>query len=111
MFVDVNLPVFLIFSLLILGFICILTGKNTAENWKNPWMFFIYAPLIGCTDRFFVYALFNGILLDLYTYMVHTCMYLIIMTSSYRLMLVHKMVKQYPWIYEKSYFFFWREKE
>lgn len=108
--IDTNPTVFIIFSLIMMGFIAFLSGKAIAENWKSPFFILVNTVLIGFADRFFTYALFEGQLLNWQTYIAHCLIYLIIMYISYRIMLTNKMVKQYPWIYKKSYLLWWTKK-
>ena len=55
-------------------------------------------------------ALFGGQLLSLTGYIIHTAILTVICLAAYRMTQARKMVKQYPWLYERSGLFSWRER-
>ena len=105
-----SLPVFIGLTLFVFGGCGYLTGQALAEGWKPPGMVFAYSVLMGLGDRFLVFALFGGPLLSLPGFVVHTAAITAITWVSYRMALAHRMVSQYPWLYERSGPFGWREK-
>lgn len=102
--------VFIGLTLVVFGFCGFLTGQSLAEGWKPVSMVFAYTILMGLGDRFLVFGLFGGPLLHLPGFIVHTIAIGIVTLVSYRLTLAHRMVSQYPWLYERSGPFGWREK-
>jgi len=105
-----SLPVFIGLTLVLFGGCGFLTGQALAEGWKPAGMVFAYSLLMGLGDRFLVFGLFGGPLLHLPGFIVHTLAILAITMVSYRMALAHRMVSQYPWLYERSGPFGWKEK-
>ena len=104
-------PVFIGLTVIILGFASYLTGQALANTWRPLWQVFLYAFLLGFADRFLTFALFDGELLSLSGFAIDTLVLTGISLLSYRLTRVHRMVTQYPWIYERAGLFGWRDKE
>ncbi len=105
-----SLLTFLVFTVLIVGWTAFMTGQALAGTWRPSWQAYPYAILLGLANRFFVYALFGGELLSFSGFLIGTVVLLIICLSAYRLTQVRKMVGQYPWLYERTGLFGWREK-
>lgn len=105
-----GLGTFIGITLILAGGAGFLTGQALARNWRPLWQAFIYGALLGFADRFIIYALFGGDLLSLTGYLVDTAVIIAIALIGYRITLAHNMVAQYPWLYESSGLFGWREK-
>ena len=105
-----HVSVFIAITLVLMGFCAHMTGSAIATTWRPQWQIYVYIALLGAADRFLVYALFDGALLALAPYLFNTAVLLIIALISHRLTLVHKMISQYPWRYERSDLFNWRER-
>lgn len=105
-----SLGVFLGLTVLVFGGCGVLTGQTLAEGWKPQWMAYAYTLLLGLGDRFLTWGLFGGQLLSVYGFVVHTVVIGIITLTAYRLSLARRMVSQYPWLYERSGPFGWRER-
>ncbi|WP_207457791.1 DUF6867 family protein [Azospirillum sp. SYSU D00513] len=103
-----SLPVFIGLTLVVFGGGAFLTGQTLAQGWKPQWMVLLYAILLGVGDRFLVFALFGGDLLSVYGFLVHTAVLGVIALAAYRMSLARRMVRQYPWLYERSGPFGWR---
>ena len=69
-----------------------------------------YAALLGLGDRFLLYALFDGTLLSASGYLIATAILLALAVLAYRLTLVRRMVRQYPWLYEAAGPLSWRQR-
>ena len=108
--IDTQLIIFLVFSLLMMGFIAFLSGKAIAENWKHPLFMVCNSLLLSAANRFFIYALFEGVLLDAQAFFAHSILYFLIMFLSYRFMRSKKMATQYPWLYRRYCLFWWVKK-
>jgi hypothetical protein len=104
-----SLGVFIGLTLIVFGGGAFLTGQTLAEGWKPQWMVYSYGLLLGLGDRFLVFALFGGELLSLSGFIVNTAVLIVIALIAYRMNLARRMVKQYPWLYERSGPFGWRE--
>lgn len=102
--------VFVGVTLILIGFCAYMTGAALANTWRPAWQSVPYAVLLGFSDRFLIFALFEGELLSLSGYVIDTLLLLGITLVSYRLTQVNKMITQYPWLYERSGPFSFRER-
>ena len=105
-----SIPVFIGVTLVLMGFAAYMTGQALAGTWRPLWQVYPYGLMLGAADRFLTWALFQGPLFSLAAYVIDTAVLLVICLSAYRLTQARKMVSQYPWIYERSGPFAWREK-
>ena len=105
-----GLGVFIGVTLGVIGFAAFMTGQAVANTWKPAWHAVAYALLLGCADRFLVYALFDGELLSLAGYVLDSAVLIAIALAAFRMAQVRKMVQQYPWLYARAGIFAWREK-
>ena len=105
-----TLPVFIGVTVVLMGFASFMTGQALANTWRPMWQAVPYTLLLGGADRFLTWGLFQGELLLLSGYIVDTLVLIAIALFAYRLTLAHKMVTQYPWIYERVGLLSWREK-
>lgn len=105
-----SLGVFIGLTVVLFGGCGVMTGQALAEGWKSPAEVLTYSVLMGLGDRFLVYGLFGGPLLSLSGFVVHTLVIGAITFVSYRMALARRMVAQYPWLYERSGPFGWRDK-
>ncbi|MBI3452183.1 MAG: hypothetical protein HY057_04995 [Rhodospirillales bacterium] len=101
---------FILFTLVILGGAAAMTGQALAQTWREAWHAVPYGLLLAAANRFFSFALFGGQLLSLSGFIVDAIALIAIAVLAYRLTMVHKMVNQYPWLYERAGLFAWREK-
>jgi hypothetical protein len=106
----VSLPVFLGLTIILFGGAAFMTGQGMASKWRPMRIAFLYTALLGLGDRFLIYALFGGQLLSLTGYLIHIAILTVICLAAYRMTQARKMVKQYPWLYERSGLFSWRER-
>lgn len=106
-----RLGVFLGLTVCVMGFAAYATGQALANTWKPLWHAVLYAVLLGFGDRFLGFALFEGELLSPSGYLIDTAVLVAIALLGYRLNLARKMVRQYPWLYQRSGPFSWRRKE
>jgi hypothetical protein len=105
-----SLPVFVGLTVCGMGFASFMTGQGLANTWRPMWQTVVYSVLLGFADRFLTWSLFQGELFHLSGYVIDTLVLLAICSVAYRLTLTHKMVTQYPWIYQRSGPFTWRRK-
>jgi hypothetical protein len=103
-------PVFIGITILLMGFASFMTGQAVANTWRPMWQVVPYTLLLGLADRFLTWGLFDGQLFLLSGYIADSLVLMAIAALAYRLTLAHKMVTQYPWIYERTGPFTWREK-
>ena len=109
--IGVSSGVFLGLTVCVMGFAAYATGQALANTWKPAWHAVIYALLLGFGDRFLGFALFEGELLSLSGYLIDSAVLVAIALVGYRLNLARKMVRQYPWLYQRTGPFSWRRKE
>ena len=102
--------VFIGMTCVIMGFAAYMTGQALASTWKPMWQVFLYAFLLGFVDRFLIFALFEGALLSPSGFLIDAAVLTVVALFGYRLTQTSKMVKQYPWLYERAGLFAWREK-
>jgi len=101
--------VFVLVTLVLAGGAAYMTGMAMANRWRPVWMVVGYSLMLGCADRFAVYALGHGDLWLITGYLIDTAILMAIALLSYRLNKARNMVEQYPWIYERTGLFGWRD--
>lgn len=106
-----SLLVFVVFTGIMMGWIAFMTGRAIANTWRPRWQVLPYCVLLGLANRFFVFALFGGPLLSLSGWLIGTAILTAIGFASFREKQAYKMVSQYPWLYERSGPFDWRERK
>ncbi|MDR3514358.1 MAG: hypothetical protein P4M00_00965 [Azospirillaceae bacterium] len=107
-FLDVPVPVFIGLTIILFGGAAFMAGQAAANSWRPAWNAALNAALLGLGDRFLCYALFDGPLLTLSGYLIHTAVLMLFCFAAYRMTLARNMVVQYPWLYERSGLFGWR---
>jgi hypothetical protein len=105
-----SLGVFIGLTVIIIGGAAIMTGRALADGWKPPWQVVFACFGLALADRFLVYALFGGELLSLSGFVIHFIVITVMALIAHRLTVVHKMVAQYPWRYERESLWTYREK-
>ncbi len=106
-----NWPAVIVVTVLVMGFSALMTGVGLATTWRPAWQTIPYCVLLGLVDRFLVWSLFEGQLLILSGYLIGTTFLILVCLLAYRITQVHRMVTQYPWLYERSGLLNWREKK
>ncbi len=106
-----SVGVFITITLCVMGFAAYMTGQALANTWKPWWHIVVYCVLLGFADRFLTFALFDGELLSVSGYLVDTAVIAAIGLFGYRLNQAGKMVRQYPWLYERVGLLGWRERD
>ena len=105
---DAPLPVFIGLTVIGLGFAAIMIGQALALAWKPAWQVVGYGLLLGVSDRFLTFALFQGKLLSLTGYLADTAVLVVIALVAFRINRAHRMASQYPWLYRRDGLFNWR---
>jgi hypothetical protein len=105
-----SLGVFLGLTVILIGGAAIMTGRALADAWKSPWQVVSACFGLALADRFLVYALFGGELLHLSGFLIDFAVITVMALVAHRLTVVHKMVAQYPWRYERESLWSFREK-
>jgi len=102
--------VFVGLTVIIIGGAAIMTGRALADGWKSAWQVVFACFGLALADRFLVYALFGGELLSLSGFVIDFIVITALALVAHRLTVVHKMVAQYPWRYERESLWTYREK-
>jgi hypothetical protein len=102
--------VFVGLTVVIMGGAAIMTGRALADGWKPPWQVVFACFGVTLADRFLVYALFGGELLSLSGFVIDFIVITVMALVAHRLTVVHKMVAQYPWRYQRESLWTYREK-
>jgi hypothetical protein len=105
-----SLGVFIGLTVIIIGGAAIMTGRALADGWKPAWQVVAACFGLALADRFLVYALFGGELLSLSGFIIDFVVITALALIAHRLTLVHKMIAQYPWRYERQSLWTYREK-
>jgi len=105
-----TLPVFIGVTLVLVGGAAFMTGQALSANWRPARQAVAYSLLLGLVDRFVIFSLFDGELLSLSGYVIGTAMIMTVALLSYRATRARTMVAQYPWLYERTGPFGWRER-
>lgn len=105
----VSWAVFIGVVVVLFGFAALMTGQALAQTWRPYWHAIPYSALLAAGAQFVGYALFEGELLAL-GWLIDFAVLLAIASLAYRITLVHKMVNQYPWLYERAGLLGWRPK-
>jgi hypothetical protein len=105
-----SLGVFIGLTVIIIGGAAIMTGRALADGWKPPWQVVAACFGLALADRFLVYALFQGQLLSLSGFIIDFAVLTGLGLIAHRLTMVHKMIAQYPWRYERQSLWTYRER-
>lgn len=105
-----TLGVFIGLTVIIAGGAGVMTGRAQADGWKPVWEVVLASFGLALANRFLVYALFDGELLSLSGLVIDFLVITALALLAYRVTLVHKMVTQYPWRYERASLFSYRER-
>jgi branched-chain amino acid transport system ATP-binding protein len=105
-----SFAVFIGLTVVLFGGATAMMGQALADTWRPAWQNIVYGLLMGAADRLLGYLLFGGELLSIVGYVVDTALLIAIALFAYRATQAHKMVRQYPWLYERSGLLSWQEK-
>jgi branched-chain amino acid transport system ATP-binding protein len=105
-----SIAVFIGFTVILVGGAAWLMGQALGDRWRPIWHVVPYSIMLGLADRFLVYGLFDGELLSPAGFAIDTLVILAIALLAFRLTRVHRMVSQYPWLYERAGLIAWRER-
>ena len=102
--------VFIGLTVIITGGAAIMTGRALADAWKPAWQVVLACLGLDLANRFLVYALFGGELLSLSGFLIDFAVITALALLAHRITAVHRAVTQYPWRYERSSLFAYRQK-
>jgi hypothetical protein len=101
---------FVVFTLILGGGAAFMAGRALAIGWKSLGLLAFYMVLFTAGLRFLDFALFQSELLSLKYYISHGLVVMAAAWLGYRLTRVGQMTTQYPWLYERSGPFAWKDK-
>lgn len=94
--------IFIGLTVILVGGAAILTGRAVASNWKPAWQVIAACVGLALADRFLIYALFQGELLDFWGTLVHFVVLAAMGLAAWQMAKVSKLVTQYPWRYRRT---------
>lgn len=105
--IDLDLPVFVGMTLVVMGGAAVLTGQALANTWRPIWQVVFYGLLLGIAARFFSLALFYGDpfftpLRWIYGAVIDSVFLAGYALLAYRITHVSRMASQYPWLIRRS---------
>lgn len=86
-----------------------LAGRAIASTWRPAWHVAVYMLLLGAGVRFLHFALFQGNILSVPSYVVDTMYLMAVAGVAFRATRAAQMARQYPWLYAKTGPLTWRE--
>ena len=92
------------------GGAALLAGRAIATTWRPYWHAIGYMLLLSAGVRFLHFALFEGDILSLPSYLVDTLYLIAVGSVAFRMTRTNQMTRQYPWLYERTGPFSWRER-
>ena len=107
---EFHLIQFLLMTLTLFGWCSYQLGKAMANTWQSISLMIFYVLLLTSFDRFLLFALFEQELLSVVMFLIDFITLSLISLISYRIAKISYMVSQYPWKYQKSGFFSYKNK-
>ncbi len=103
-------PALIVFVKLLWCGAAIKTGHVIADSWRPVWHNLMYGALLGVADRLLGFMLLRSELLSVTGYLLDAAVLIALALVAYRATQAHKMASQYPWLYERTGPFGWRER-
>jgi hypothetical protein len=95
-------PIFIGVTVVLFGGAAFMMGQAIAGTWRPGWQILPYGLMLGVANQFLIFALFQGPFGALVPYLINTAILIAFAALAYRLTKVHKMVTQYPWLYQRT---------
>jgi Domain of unknown function (DUF6867) len=87
-----------------------MAGRALAATWRPYWYVVAYMLLLGAGVHFLNFALFHGDILSLPSYLADAAFVVLVASLSFRMTRARQMARQYPWLYQQTGPFSWRER-
>jgi hypothetical protein len=100
---------FVLLTIVVFGFGALMMGRALAETWRPVWQNVAYGLLLGVANRLFHNFFLADDVLNLPSYVVQTAVLIGIALVAYRITQAQKVVAQYPWLYQRTGLFSWKE--
>jgi len=107
---DASIGVTFGLTVVLFGAAAWMLGQALALTWRALWQIAPYIALLAAADRFASFALFEGELLAPAGFLIDAAVLGAIATAAFLATRAAKMVQQYPWLFERSGPFAWRER-
>jgi hypothetical protein len=101
---------FVFITLVLGGGAAWMTGQSTAIAWNPAVKLAPFALMIAAACRFLHYALFDGDLLS-FGFVFDLAWVYLVAWVAYAATRAARMVRQYPWLYERAGLFGWRTRD
>lgn len=101
---------FIFVTLLLGGFLALLTGRACAKTWRPRLVMAIYVAILTIGSRFIHFSIFGGTLLSLHYYLVDLIVLEIVAFAGFQFTRTRQMVTQYYWLYEAAGPFSWKAR-
>ncbi len=98
-------------TVILFGLAAAATGRALAQGWKPAWQIIPAVLLLAVADRFLHYALFEAPLGSFSGFLVAAAVLGLIASGAFYHARAGKMVRQYPWLYERNGPLGWRAKQ
>ena len=108
-FLGTSPAIFIGLTLILIGSAAILAGRAVGGNWKPAWQVVAACFGLALADRFLTYALFQGQLVNFLGLIVNFAVLSALGLLSWRIAKVGKLVSQYPWRYQRTSPFAYRD--
>ncbi len=105
-----NLGVFTLLTIVLGGGAAFMAGRSIATGWQSIGLLLVYMVPFTMGLRFLHFALFQGHLTSGLYFITHGLIVTGFALLGYRLKRVNQMTSQYPWLYEKTGPFGWKNK-
>ncbi len=92
------------------GGAALMAGRAISLTWRPYLYVVVYMLLLGAAVRFLHFALYHGDILSVASYLVDTAYLVAVSSLSFRIVRTNQMAQQYPWLYERTGPFSWRER-
>lgn len=87
------------------------TGRAVAQMWSSRLLVAGYVVLLAGGVRFLHYALYQGEFLGVGRFLLDAITLLAVALTSYHLARAQQMTERYPWLFERTGLFSWRDRE
>jgi hypothetical protein len=93
---------FIVLLLALGGGCALLAGRSVASGWRPAWFTVPYGVLLAAAVRYLHYGLLRGTLLSPYYFVIDAAILILLGYLGYRGTMASQIVRQYPWLYQRS---------
>jgi hypothetical protein len=107
---DASIGVTIGLTVVLFGAAAWMLGQALALTWRPAWQVAPYVALLAAAARFASFSLFEGELFAPLGYLIAAVVLAAFAVAAFLATRAAKMVQQYPWLFERSGPFAWRER-